>query len=133
VAEAGFGALREKLAAVDDETDPENAIVGFGVVYVRFARERPNLYRVMFGGSPPTPGDRLAGDDQTVFGLFARRLAQVVPEDRRQDAFLGLWSLVHGLASLVVNGRLRAPVAAPEELAMRLGKLLLAGAMRPEP
>src|SRR5271169_4924111 len=53
-ARRGFANLRERLASVDDQADPKKALVAFGVVYVRFACERPGLFRLMFAGPPPT-------------------------------------------------------------------------------
>lgn len=126
VAEAGFDALRQKLAAVDDSTDARAALVAFAGVYVRFAVGRPGLFRLMFAGAPPTPGDGLA-DRATVFGLFMRRIEALVPPDRQRDAFFACWSLAHGLACLLVAGRLRQPPPDPAALAERIGQMLLDG------
>ena len=127
VARQGFAELREKLREADDEGDPKKALIAFGVVYVRFACARPGLFRLMFGGRPPTPGEQLAGDPETVFGLLSARIAQLAPAPRRQIAFLACWSIVHGLASLLVGGRIRGAAAAPEDLAEQLGSVLLEG------
>jgi AcrR family transcriptional regulator len=54
VAEAGFVELRRRLASVDDERKPRKALIAFAVAYIGFACDKPNLYRVMFGGAPPT-------------------------------------------------------------------------------
>jgi AcrR family transcriptional regulator len=126
VAEAGFEALRQKLAAADDSTDARAALVAFAGVYVRFAVERSGLFRLMFAGAPPTPGDGLA-DRATVFGLFMRRIEALVPPDRQRDAFFACWSLAHGLASLLVAGRIRQPPPDPAALAERIGQMLLDG------
>lgn len=74
-----------------------------GEAYVRFALEHPQRFRLMFGGQIPM--DRypeLRGQARASFG-------------RLQDAFAGLgedasfaaaaaWSLVHGLAQLILDG-----------------------------
>jgi AcrR family transcriptional regulator len=132
VAEAGFAELRERLVAVDDEAHPKKALIAFGATYVGFACEKPNLYRAMFAGAPPTTNETLTNDGRTVFGLFTARLAQIVDADRRQDAFLACWSLAHGLASLAGSGRIRQPVADPSATAARLGALLLEGLLARE-
>jgi AcrR family transcriptional regulator len=129
VAEAGFVELRRRLASVDDERKPRKALIAFAVAYIGFACDKPNLYRVMFGGAPPTPDDRLTADPRTVFGLFSTRLAQLVPPRRRAEAFLACWSLAHGLASLIVNGRIRAPADEPAKLAKRLAGVMLRGVL----
>ena len=127
VARQGFADLREELRAVDDASDPQKALVAFGAVYVRFACARPGLFRLMFAGAPPTPDDGLAADPNSVFGLFAARIAQIAPASRRRIAFLACWSIVHGLACLLVGGRIRQKTHSPAELAERLGEILLNG------
>ncbi len=122
VAVRGF----ERLAAAmrqADAPDPAQAIVAFGVCYVEFAMAHPGLFRLMFAGQPPTSDRGLANNASTAFGLFAARIADLVPAPCREDAFLACWSLVHGLASLCSSGRIRGQKAAPEDVARRLGSL----------
>jgi AcrR family transcriptional regulator len=130
VAETGFAMLRQRMVEVDDPSDPLAAIGAFGGAYVGFACERPGLFRVMFGGRPPTPDDRPTADPASVFGLFATRIAAAVPANRRDDAFVACWSLAHGLASLLVAGRIRKPPSDPIELMKRTGRVLLRGLAR---
>jgi AcrR family transcriptional regulator len=127
VAERGFAMLRVGMVEVDDPSDPIAAIAAFGGAYVRFACERPGLFRVMFGGRPPTPDDQVADDATTVFGLFGARIAAAVPADRRDDAFVTCWSLAHGLASLLVARRIRTPPSDPIEMMKRSARVLLEG------
>jgi len=126
VAEAGFDDLRQKLVAVDNPRDARASLIAFAGVYVGFAIERPGLFRLMFAGAPPTPEEGLA-DRATVFGLFMRRIEAVVPPPLHRDAFLACWSMAHGLASLLVAGRIRQPPPDPAELAERIGRMLLDG------
>jgi AcrR family transcriptional regulator len=128
VAMAGFTELRNRLRAVDDPADPRRALVAFAGVYVRFACERPQLYRVMYGGLPPTPDESLTEDETTVYGLFALRLGQIVETPRKEEISLICWALVHGLASLLISGRIRSGGAAPE----RLARTALAGLIGPD-
>jgi hypothetical protein len=114
------------LVAVDDLVDPRAALIAFAGAYVRFAVERPGLFRLMFAGAPPTPDDELA-DRATVFGLFMQRIEALVPPHRQRDAFFACWSLAHGLASLLVAGRVRQPPPDPAALAERIGRMLLEG------
>jgi AcrR family transcriptional regulator len=132
-ARRGFADLRERLAFVDDPTEPKKALVAFGVVYVRFACERPGLFRLMFAGPPPTADEELTADPQTVIGLFGARLADLVPPDRRHVAFVAAWSAMHGLASLVLAGRMRGPAPHPIELAEQVGKVIIAGLSASQP
>jgi AcrR family transcriptional regulator len=126
VAEAGFDALRQELVAVDNPADARAALLAFAGVYVRFAVERPGLFRLMFAGAPPTPSEGLA-DRPSIFGLFMRRIEALVPPHRQHDAFFACWSLAHGLASLLAAGRVRQPPSDPAALAERIGRMLLDG------
>ena len=132
-ARQGFAQLRDELRAVDLPGDPRKALIAFGMVYVQFAVARPGLFRLMFGGPPPTPDNEVASDPETVFALFMTRIAQIAPPARRQLAFLACWSIVHGLASLLVSGRIRQPTRPPAELAEHLGEMLMAGVLAQEP
>jgi AcrR family transcriptional regulator len=132
VAAEGFAELRKRLRAVDDPGNPRRALIAFAGVYVRFAHERPQLYRVMYGGSPPTPDDSLTGDETTVHGLFTLRLGQIVEKQRQEEVFLACWSLVHGLSSLLISGRIRGAVAAPAQLGERLARAAFAGLIGPD-
>ena len=126
-ARRGFADLRERLASIDDPAEPKKALIAFGVVYVRFACERPGLFRLMFGGPPPTADEELTDDPQTVIGLFDARLADLVPPERRRVAFVAAWSAMHGLASLILAGRMRGPARHPIELAEQVGAVIVAG------
>jgi len=127
VAEFGFSELLDQLRVVDDPADPRKAIIAFGVVYVRFACSRPNLFRLMFGGPPPTPDAKLEVNPASTFALFSARVAQLAPPSVRQTAFLACWSIVHGLACLIVSGRIRGAPPDPLETARRLGEMILSG------
>ncbi|MDB4989822.1 MAG: Transcriptional regulator, TetR family [Myxococcaceae bacterium] len=137
LAEEGFTRLRGEI---------EQAIVGvpraellevIGVVYVRFARQNPSQFRVMFGAEM---GDKrrypsLTEADQAVFDLLcgAIRAAQevgiVAPGN---PARLGMvqWSMLHGVAALIVDGQMeRAGVREEhlDEFARRVARTGIAG------
>lgn len=76
---------------------------GVGMQYLRFAREEPALYRLLF----------LSEDSHTAMDAMQRLQALVRPTLRRiyrlTDAeadvyFRDLWLVVHGLATLIVTG-----------------------------
>jgi AcrR family transcriptional regulator len=123
VARRGFQLLGDQMKAVD-APDPWEAVTAFGVCYVKFAIDNPGAFRLMFGGAPPTPDEGLAEDPSTVLGLVMSRLAQLVEVGRREDVFLTSWCLMHGLASLLVAGRIRNVHASPVELARRVAGVL---------
>ncbi|HMW23003.1 MAG TPA: TetR-like C-terminal domain-containing protein, partial [Burkholderiaceae bacterium] len=104
-----------------------------GLAYVRFAVARPGRFRLMFG---PAVADRSAHPElqQAIerASLAFRGAAQAQGEPAAPQAavepaavltMLKAWSLVHGLAQLIIDGML--PGQDPETLARAV---LLAGA-----
>lgn len=108
----GFAALREGLEAADAGAgeDARRALVEQGLVYLRFAAERPHLFRLMFG-RPPTwqAGASTAELERPgfAFHLFARRVRLLVAAEEAEAALLAAHAFIHGLAALVSDGRLR--------------------------
>jgi AcrR family transcriptional regulator len=99
LAAQGFGRLGEALR--------EAARLGsreMGAAYVRFALARPQLYRLMFGGllrieAHAELRQRAAQTYEGLVQAFAGLGAE-----RRVEAAAAAWSLVHGLASLLLAG-----------------------------
>jgi AcrR family transcriptional regulator len=91
---------REALAA----PDPVSQMVAAGVGYVDFALERPALFRLIFGSA------RLNREDPDLQAGGAASYQHLVD----QVAALGggtvdvaaAWAMVHGLADLMISGRL---------------------------
>ena len=116
----GYGALTVELDAAGDAIDePTRRIDGAGVGYVRFAMERPALFRLMFSSSRPDfddPGLKAASD--AAFGALARDIEALAGVDPfGSDAALAdlmiAWGLVHGLADLMNAGRLTPLLSRP--------------------
>jgi AcrR family transcriptional regulator len=116
VAEQGFRSLTERMieqmaGAPDDVLKRFEAIA---IAYVDFAAQNPAHFRVMFGPDVPDidKHSALRGAHDVTDGLFRAGVAQVLEETGKirvevdADHFTLLaWSLVHGLASLIVDGR----------------------------
>jgi AcrR family transcriptional regulator len=114
VAEVGFDRmerrLQKALSSVDGPgTSALERVKALGRGYVDFAVDHPELLRVMFGssgfsslekGGPPKP------PAYALLGAALDELARVgvLPPDRRPGAELKAWTVVHGFASLVVQG-----------------------------
>jgi hypothetical protein len=87
-----------------------------GSAYVRFAVRHPSHYRVMFGGVLKSSGAALPPDDPTTdaFGALVAALiemqeqALVRPDEPGRQA-LFVWSVVHGVAMLALDGILQTP------------------------
>ncbi len=105
VAEEGFKELAQRL---DTASEGETT----GVAYVAFALDNPALYRLMFGAQF-TPAGRFPALDAAsaqafafcadIAGGDANELAQ---ENASPYAAWALWASVHGLASLIIDGRI---------------------------
>jgi AcrR family transcriptional regulator len=105
-----------------------------GTGYVRFARAEPGLFRTAFA-VPENLDDadsvpRAGPGGRTPFQLLTDALdamAEVgaLPADRRPGAEFLAWSAVHGLATLLIDGPLRAvPDGHVEAIAGRLVQMV---------
>jgi AcrR family transcriptional regulator len=116
VAEQGFRSLTERMLAqmAGAPDDVARRFEAMAIAYVEFAVENPAHFRVMFGRDVPDIKQHPALRDahSVTNGLFRMGVAQVLSEADKigirveADHFtLMAWSLVHGLASLAVDGR----------------------------
>jgi AcrR family transcriptional regulator len=137
LAEEGFRRLRSEIEAAISDGSGLLRSEAIGVAYVRFARRNPSQFRVMFGSEI---GDKrrypsLMQADQAVFDLLSQaiRTAQEAGElPPGNPARMGLvsWSMLHGVASLVVDGQMEragVPDDAIEDFARRVARTASAG------
>ena len=105
VAQRGFDGLRTALADADSASPPDEALLAQGTAYVRYALDNQILFRLMFG--PPRRGDHcdLRASSQTAFSVLMRRVEHETRPADVQARALGYWSLVHGLAMLILDGQ----------------------------
>jgi AcrR family transcriptional regulator len=122
LAQAGFDDLRQKMIEAD-KADAREALQEYAVVYVEFALSHPNLFAIMYGSGIPTPDPDTTSPEASVLALVSDRVGQVVPKPRAAEARLAGWSLMHGLAMLLANGRVRQ---CPEDIAGTVRGLLSA-------
>lgn len=141
VAAEGFrmmtAAMRERMAR---ETQLLERLAATGIAYVHFAVAHPAHFRVMFGPHftrPPEPPVS-SNPDTDAFGLLVNTIeegqkAGVLREEPTLELALSAWALVHGLASLLVDGHLepyRTREGGVEALARSQTRLLFAGLRR---
>lgn len=103
-------AFEELLAYMRDadaahEGDPRAQLQALGEAYVRFALQRPSLYRVAFETPVPLGGDAeaLPADDpgMLAFGLLVRAAGRCLPAGRdARTVALQLWAALHGFVTL---------------------------------
>jgi AcrR family transcriptional regulator len=138
VAAEGFRAMADLMRTrMDREGGPAGRLVACGVAYVLFAVQHPAHFRVMFGPHFTRPPDfkLLSGEGTSAFGLLVQTIEQGQQEGRVREGeamalSLTAWSLVHGLASLLVDGQLGLAgqgAAEAEHLATVQTRLLLQG------
>jgi len=116
LAASGFIRLRSNLVVEADAAGPapKARAAGLGRGYVAFARAHPGLFLLMFRSeqldwSNPT----LSQAGAAAFGLMSQVGAETqtsgaAPPFQNLVAAATLWSRVHGLAILLIDGRLNA-------------------------
>jgi AcrR family transcriptional regulator len=131
VAEYGFGQLTARFsAAAAAAADPRARLCALGVAYVAFARDEPSLFKLMFGPAIEKKSAHPALDEAGCACFNGLRRAVEAArffdgDPQPEDVSLACWALVHGLASLIVDGRLsEGDAGAGEAIAARLAGLL---------
>jgi len=106
VAHGGWRALTEAICQVRrDARDPGEALTNIGVAYVKFARENPALYRLMYHTTrdrksmPKHAAEEPSGYEQVQQALIE---AGADPADEHDLALatIACWCTAHGLAEL---------------------------------
>jgi len=107
----GFEHLTRLESAVD-ANDPVERIRALAYAYRRAALDHPHLYQVMFAcpvpDFAPTEEDNRIGMESLMIlrDAVARAVATRAFDGDVDTITVGLWALVHGLASLELNGSL---------------------------
>jgi AcrR family transcriptional regulator len=113
----------EMRRRVNRTKDPRRRLRAVGTAYIQFALAEPGLFRIAFTSHPATssdaPNDRATGgydqDDTSDVTEPFEVLGQVLDEAqaaglldprRRPGAEIAVWSAVHGLAALLLDGPL---------------------------
>jgi AcrR family transcriptional regulator len=101
-----------RLEAEVDQAEPVERIRALAYAYRRAALDRPHLYQVMFACPVPdfVPDDEDERVGQASLFILRDAVADAVAAQAiRGDVdtiTVGMWALVHGLASLELNGSL---------------------------
>jgi AcrR family transcriptional regulator len=108
VAAVGYRDLVERLAAAHPAPSTAEQLADVAVAYVRFAIERPALFRIMF--SEPCDRDNAERVAATAaVTLYLREIvARAFPDSDPEALAPAIWALVHGLAFLHLDGKLDA-------------------------
>jgi AcrR family transcriptional regulator len=118
-------------AALEGITHPALRLSALGVAYVLYAFEHPSEFRIMFRRELHNPfpiGPLEAGQDHTPDPAFVL-LRQTLIECRNANCFpvgdsehelylatINTWALVHGLATLIIDGTLAQTITTREQV-----------------
>ncbi|RJG11801.1 TetR/AcrR family transcriptional regulator [Massilia cavernae] len=118
VAETGFSKLDERCEhALSISGGPRDRLHRLGKAYVQFARDEPALYRLMFGAELGPFKDAYPSLDagaKRVHDMMRITVEDLMPEGGApnadaESACIAAWSLVHGLASLLIDRNINVP------------------------
>jgi AcrR family transcriptional regulator len=95
------------------EKTPREQFIASGVGYVEFALANPALFKLMFGSERPKSDDpRLMHHAEEAFNVLVGDVRAIVGydpmgRDEGRLAIAAAWSMVHGIANLLIADRLR--------------------------
>lgn len=127
----GFDRLNQRFAQLPARGEPEQRFAALARAYVRFARDEPQAWRLMFGD---TLDKREYPELMRISGLAFETLRETVqalgiPAPATLET-LAAWSMAHGVAHLVLDHRIDAHLDArvdPDELIRRAAEVFIAG------
>ncbi len=108
--------------AMSEATDQRAAFRAMGRAYVKFALRNPSIFRLMMTQARKSDGERNALADATAkpFGMLSETLKRLMPADAsktdRKIRRLQAWSMVHGLAMLMLDGQVPADEALVDQV-----------------
>ena len=138
VAERGFEELAKSMMEIwSREVDPAERFRALGIGYVRFALAHPSYLRVMFGSEVPDKAEHPALKEagERTFALLVQAITECqaagqVRAGAAEELAVAAWSIVHGLAALLVDGKLKdyaTTTEAAERLAREITNLFMLG------
>jgi AcrR family transcriptional regulator len=116
----GFSKLRQALvrAAAQAGSEPVKAVGAMGRAYVEFALRHPAYFQAMFRADA-VPLDRYPDArkrEDEAFGKLVEGIGQAFadqPAEVRRRIAIACWAMVHGLATLILEGSLARKVGTP--------------------
>jgi AcrR family transcriptional regulator len=126
VAAVGYRELAERLGAAHPAPSTPDQLADVAVAYVRFALERPALFRIMFGEPCKRDNDERVAATEAVSLYLREIVARCFPRSDPEALAPAIWALVHGLAFLFLDGKLDAadPAAVDTHVRAAVGAVL---------
>jgi AcrR family transcriptional regulator len=108
--ERGFTDFRSWIrAGADRGDDPQQRLMGAGAAYIAFSREQPERYRLIFAADLDAEGIVDESEDKPevaeaafddLVGLITEYIGGGRPPDNVETLAVGIWSGLHGYATL---------------------------------
>jgi AcrR family transcriptional regulator len=119
LAAVGYRRLRNEMTRdIESVEDAEEQLKRSGTGYVRFATTHPELFRLMFGWTPTVEDEELHEAGEAAYAAFEGILQNCRKQGLLRlsvdEAGLMAWSAVHGAAFLLIDGRLKLDLPAPQ-------------------
>ncbi|MFI6296602.1 TetR/AcrR family transcriptional regulator [Nonomuraea sp. NPDC050790] len=115
VAAQGYRELTEHLAAAHPAPRTPDDLADIAIAYVRFALERPAMFKIMFAEPcDPTSQERAAAIT-AISGYLHDIVRRTFPARQPEPLANALWALVHGLAFLHLDGKF--DISTPQQAA----------------
>lgn len=105
--------------AIKGKSNPKAKLRAIGLAYITYAVEHPAEFRLMFSPERGSPFDQEVPDEAPVFSILLQVIDELIEEGleiQRDTAAITAWSLVHGLANLLVDGPLQPMTANAEQV-----------------
>jgi len=117
----GFSRLGQVLSRAADQagSEPAKAVEDMGRAYVEFALRNPAYFQAMFRADA-VPLDRYPEArkrEEETFGRLVESIGQAFanqPDEVRQSIAVASWAMVHGLATLILEGSLARKLKIPK-------------------
>jgi AcrR family transcriptional regulator len=128
VAAVGYRELGGCMAAAHAAPATPDDLVAIGIAYVEFALRRPALFQLMFGAPCDRENAERVAATMAVGELVRGGVRASFPDSDVEAMSNAVWSLVHGLAFLHLDGKLDAsqPVAVSDRVGAAIRTILTA-------
>jgi AcrR family transcriptional regulator len=128
VAAVGYRELAGCMAAAHAAPATPDDLVAIGIAYVEFALRRPALFQLMFGAPCDRENAERVAATMAVGELVRGGVRASFPDSDVEAMSNAVWSLVHGLAFLHLDGKFDAsePVAVSDRVGAAIRAILTA-------
>ncbi|GFG63170.1 TetR family transcriptional regulator [Mycobacterium kubicae] len=123
VAAVGYRELADCMAAPNPSPSTPEDLADLGLAYVEFALRRPALFRLMFGEPCERENKDRVAATAAIWELVSGAARACFPGTDVEAMSNALWSLVHGLAFLHLDGKF--DTASPHAVSDRVRAAIL--------